>query len=116
MTSIVDRKTKKYTCKGCSNAICSVVIKVLKGELSHMLPSRCLMSGTHPKWVESPHEKDYISPVSTEVEIRSSGDMFVVETVKDYGYGFVKRLDGKYYYKRELAESEAGRRKGELDG
>lgn len=77
----------------------------------HRLPSFCPYTGA-PCAYSKVSSAPGVGPVPLNVfpRMRSSGKMFVVETVENFGYGFERVCDVKYFYHERLAKKEMKRR------
>jgi len=102
-----DKKTVK--CVGCKYMECTHTIVAKKGGAKLFNELYCPISGERTMYKEI-EDGDQLKPRDRDVRIRSSGVMHVVETVIDYGHGFKRSKDPKYFYDRSAAEDERGRR------
>ncbi|MFO7991629.1 MAG: hypothetical protein R6U61_04945 [Thermoplasmata archaeon] len=104
-------RRKVFVCHRCKNQTCKIEVEVGKKAMEAFFPKYCPYSNHGAGWSETGSESvedNYTSlhPQSIDHNIRNTGMMWVVETVFDYGKGFTRREDVKYFYNKDRAREE----------
>jgi len=109
MVEAVEKKV--FVCVKCEKQTCCIEVENQDGRGS--VPSYCPYRRDQGEWSEDNNRSGPLVPESIEYRMRNTGEMWVVETVYDYGNDFISKEDVKYFYSEQRALNEYKRRREE---
>jgi len=110
--TVSSRERKVYVCVKCEKQTCSIEVEKSDGNGVN-LPKYCPYRRAEGEWSEGTNRSGPLVPESIEHSMRDTGEMWVVETVLDYGKGFTSKRDVKYYYSQQRAIKDYKKRRKE---